>query len=261
MAPIVLGWRVYPFAIALAVLAGVVATLISARRERVPLRPLFALQGLLLIATFAGAKLFWLAEVGALTRPWSVPFTVDGLRYPGGMAALLIALPLLARRFGLSLPRLGDVVAPAIAVAMAVVRVGCLLQGCCFGTVSTLPWAVEFPLRSKAWTEHVSAGLIERTTLHSLAVHPLQIYFGLWSLLVALWLFRRQRRPHRAGDLLLLFLVLHEGGKGVLETLRVPPHPELQLVSLAAALLGMIAWLWRRQSHDLPATGPVHSAG
>lgn len=253
MAPTLLGVRVYPLFVAIAALAGLAATLIAARRRGVPLARLLALELVLLAAGFGGAKLFWLWERGALAAPWSVPFTIDGLRYPGGILAVLLAVVVVAPRLGISVAEFGDLVAPAVAVAMSVIRIGCLLQGCCFGPPSGLPWAIEFPMRSKAWTQQVSEGLIPRSHPHSLAVHPLQIYFGLWSLLVAIVLFRLQRRPHRPGDVLLLFLILHEGGKAALETLRVPAIPALQIASLTGAVIAAGIYYARRPVLEEPA--------
>src|SRR4051794_18778660 len=41
-----------------------------------------------------------------------------------------------------------DVVAPALALGIALGRLGCFLNGCCYGDVCDLPWAVAFPKHS-----------------------------------------------------------------------------------------------------------------
>jgi phosphatidylglycerol:prolipoprotein diacylglycerol transferase len=41
---------------------------------------------------------------------------------------------------------------------MALGRVGCLLNGCCFGGVCNLPWAITFPWNSPAHVHQVQAG-------------------------------------------------------------------------------------------------------
>ncbi len=43
-----------------------------------------------------------------------------------------------------------DIVAPSAALGMAIGRIGCFLNGCCFGGVCDLPWAVRFPPGSYA---------------------------------------------------------------------------------------------------------------
>ncbi|MFO0953157.1 MAG: prolipoprotein diacylglyceryl transferase family protein [Isosphaeraceae bacterium] len=44
-----------------------------------------------------------------------------------------------------------DAIAPAVALGIAVGRFGCFLNGCCFGDVCDLPWAVSFPAPSPPW--------------------------------------------------------------------------------------------------------------
>jgi phosphatidylglycerol:prolipoprotein diacylglycerol transferase len=46
-----------------------------------------------------------------------------------------------------------DIIAPSAALGLAIGRIGCFLNGCCYGTTSELPWAVQFPLGSPASTE------------------------------------------------------------------------------------------------------------
>ena len=53
-----------------------------------------------------------------------------------------------------------DVAAPAVAIGIAIGRIGCFLNGCCYGAVCDLPWAVCFPAGSHAWARQVDAGLI-----------------------------------------------------------------------------------------------------
>ena len=40
---------------------------------------------------------------------------------------------------------MADAVAPAVAVGIAFGRIGCFLNGCCYGAICDLPWAVRFP--------------------------------------------------------------------------------------------------------------------
>jgi phosphatidylglycerol---prolipoprotein diacylglyceryl transferase len=53
-----------------------------------------------------------------------------------------------------------DIVAPSAALGMSIGRIGCFLNGCCWGVAThDVPWAVQFPFGSPAavqqWTEHV----------------------------------------------------------------------------------------------------------
>ena len=48
-----------------------------------------------------------------------------------------------------------DIGAPCIALGIAIGRIGCFLNGCCYGAGTTLPWGVTFPYGSNAYLEQV----------------------------------------------------------------------------------------------------------
>lgn len=251
MHPVLFGTRAYPLFVAMAVLIGVATSLYNARRTGLSPSRWIAFQLLIAAAALLGAKLFAVWEQGELaTLDLARLVSGDAFRYPGGLLAVLFVLPLAGPIGGAPLAVLCDATAPGIAAAMAVVRGGCLLQGCCFGHVTELPWGLQFPPNSPAWNAHLERGWIGLDAASSLPVHPLQLYFALWSALVAIVLLAIGPRRRSAGMIFLLFLVLHEGGKAALETLRVPPRPNLQLASLAVAAtaaLGLVALEWRRR--------------
>ncbi len=51
-----------------------------------------------------------------------------------------------------------DILAPSAALGMGLGRLGCFLNGCCWGSVCDLPWAVRFPFGSPAAAQHWHAG-------------------------------------------------------------------------------------------------------
>jgi phosphatidylglycerol:prolipoprotein diacylglycerol transferase len=214
-----------------------------------------------LIAGHLGGRLYMLAETGG---PWTLGALVaPGYRHPGAIAALLIALPVMRRVLlpGVSLGLLGDCIAPAIAFASVVMRVGCFGIGCCFGAVSGLPWALRFPPDSLPSDTHARLGLLPSSHVESLAVHPLQLYFLALSLgvgFVCLWLMRHKRYD---GQVLLWFLALHESGKFLLEFLRQDVTQRgaplsVPLISLAIAVVAG-AVLFGRAYHARRALRPL----
>jgi phosphatidylglycerol---prolipoprotein diacylglyceryl transferase len=68
-----------------------------------------------------------------------------GLSWHGGLAGGLLVLGIAAPLMGASFARIFDLAAPGLAVGYAVARVGCFLNGCCYGHECSLPWAVTFP--------------------------------------------------------------------------------------------------------------------
>jgi phosphatidylglycerol:prolipoprotein diacylglycerol transferase len=158
-------------------------------------------------------------------RPWGWSDVFQpGFRHPGGIVAVIAVFPLLRRRL---LPRtpiglVADCAAISATCALAMVRLGCFAAGCCFGTVSNLPWAVRFPIGSLAANLHSSMGWLAPGATASLPVHPLQLYFAVLAAGVGAFLVWFRRRRAYDGQLFLLFLAIHEIGKYLLEFLRAP---------------------------------------
>src|SRR5437773_602560 len=76
-----------------------------------------------------------------------------GLTYYGGF---LLALPtLLIYAIVKKVPlRLGmDIIAPCLMIGLGFGRIGCFLNGCCYGAQCDVPWAVRFPYNSYAYQD------------------------------------------------------------------------------------------------------------
>lgn len=194
------GVRAYPIFVAAGIGLGILVAAFTASRTGLPWRSYLCIQAILTIAGVLGAKIYALIEQGTIASfSWEA---TRGYRYPGGIIAVLSALPL-ARSIAapqLSLLALADAFAPAIGFAMAIIRVGCFLNGCCFGTVLEGPWAFVFPKGSPAWAGQIAAQLAPSEALYSLPVHPLQLYFAVLSLGIGvflLWFGKRKacKRP------------------------------------------------------------------
>jgi phosphatidylglycerol:prolipoprotein diacylglycerol transferase len=83
-----------------------------------------------------------------------------GLTYYGGFLLAFPSLVIYALKKKLPL-RLGmDIVAPCIVIGLAFGRIGCFLNGCCYGGACDLPWAVHFPYHSFAYEEEFNEGRV-----------------------------------------------------------------------------------------------------
>ena len=91
---------------------------------------------------------------------------------------------------------LADVIAPGIILAQIIGRVGCTLNGCCYGIETSLPWAVIY-------THPGSVAPL------GVAVHPTQIYEIAYNLLVFAVLLKLKGRFQPDGSLFLIYLSLY----------------------------------------------------
>lgn len=107
-----------------------------------------------LIAGVIGARIFYVVHYWDSFRGdlMSVFYIwKGGLELLGGV--ILAILVILAYLFYLKLPvrRYLDIIAIAIVLTLGFGRIGCLLNGCCFGRPSNVPWAIRFPYDSLAY--------------------------------------------------------------------------------------------------------------
>ncbi len=108
----------------------------------------------LVVCGVIGARLFHVVEywdtkfagkapVETLLEILNVP--EGGLVIYGALFGGAVGLVAFTRKHRLPLLSMADLVAPSLLVGLAFGRIGCLLNGCCYGGQTELPWAVTFP--------------------------------------------------------------------------------------------------------------------
>jgi phosphatidylglycerol:prolipoprotein diacylglycerol transferase len=107
-----------------------------------------------------------------------------GLVWYGGLVAGAIAAAYLCRQRKLNFLEVGDVVVPSLFLGLAFGRVGCFLNGCCYGDRCTLPWGVRFPMGSVPDMSLVLRGFLGADQDFSMRLHPTQLYSSLNALLL-----------------------------------------------------------------------------
>jgi phosphatidylglycerol:prolipoprotein diacylglycerol transferase len=160
----------------------------------------------------------------------------EQMRIPGGILLALAIGPWVARASGVRYLALADTIVPAAGLMILGIRTGCFLEGCCFGTPSTVPWAVRFPAMSEVYAWQQQHGLLSAGLPESLSVHPLQLYFGLAGLLLFAGLAAYQPYKRYEGEILLLFALGFLWSTWLLETMRARPHVLTQHIVLGAAV-------------------------
>ena len=100
---------------------------------------------------------------------------------------------------------IGIVISLFIAIAFAIGRIGCLLNGCCFGSITTLPWGIDYPIGTPAHWLHLFTDLIPNTHLNSLSVHPIQLYESIFHIISAILIMVSRKRFKKNNAILLFY--------------------------------------------------------
>jgi len=128
-----------------------------------------------------------------------------GLIFYGGLMGASLACILYVRFKKLPLWKIADILAPSIALGHVFGRIGCLMNGCCYGRVCDLPWAIHFP------KDHET---------HGLGVHPTEIYEALLDSCLYLFLVRVFRRKKFDGQIFALYLLCYAVLRAFVEMFR-----------------------------------------
>jgi phosphatidylglycerol:prolipoprotein diacylglycerol transferase len=207
---------------------------------------------LLLISVVACRLLYVLLNLhqfhsfGEVFRVWD-----GGLSFHGAFIGGVGTLAYFSWKRKIPLATLCDLITPSVFLGYFFGRIGCLLNGCCYGYACNLPWAMRFP------DEHHPGFLTPPS-------HPAQLY----SALMAMGLFFVMQRAKLSpkfnqfrGQLTLLFLAFYAVERGVMEYFRtgvtapaafgIPWLTAAQAVSLVALAIIALLWIYLSQSAQI----------
>lgn len=208
-----------------------------------------------MIAGIVGARLFYVIQFFDQYRDhlWRiVRIDQGGLVFYGGFLCAIGALILFCRRNKLDLVRVFDIYAPGVALAHACGRIGCFLNGCCYGGPTGMPWGVAFPEGSEAALRYPGA-----------ALHPVQLYeageqlilFGVYCYLV---------RHTRRGVTMSCYLIIY-GVLRFLNELARGDNPRIfglftpaQLIGLGIVPVGILLLIYFIMRHEPEKTELRH---
>ncbi len=158
-----------------------------------------------------------------------------------------------------------DAVAPSIAVGTFFGRLGCFLNGCCFGDPCSLPVGRLLPGKVAPWEHQKILGLIDSQTLHSLPIHPTQLYSALDGLVLLLLLTAYYPLRRRDGEVMGLLMLAYPVTRFLIEYLRNDEGAFFagmtisQNISLLLLLGGALYWAWilwlPSSRHDFEPSG------
>ncbi len=216
----------------------------------------------LLVSLFGARILYFLVEKVRVKAQgisfWH--FWEGGLVFYGGLVTGLLFLWIFLPRFKIPRQQGFEFLAPALALGHALGRVGCYLNGCCYGSFCKLPWAVTYtsPLT-----------VAER----NVPLHPVQLYEATFLFLLGsgllFWNFAKFSSPPnrflpRSTS---LYFVLYGLFRFFIEFLRADPERGFwgpfstsQWISIFVGTLGCGIYAFQLFfSFDLPAQGDFNA--
>jgi len=124
-----------------------------------------------------------------------------GLAIHGALIAGILTACIIIKRRGMPLWKTADVMIPYVALGQAIGRIGCLLNGCCYGIPTRLALGISLPG-------------------HLLKLHPTQLYTSLYLFFVFFALKKIYRKRAREGTVFIYYLLFFSFGRFFIDFLR-----------------------------------------
>jgi phosphatidylglycerol:prolipoprotein diacylglycerol transferase len=175
----------------------------------------------------------------------------DGLTIYGAVLGAALGVWIYCKVTKTKMGYIVDLLAPGIIIAQAIGRLGCLMNGCCYGTPTTLPWGLVY-------TDPQSFGFNG-----GIPCHPTVVYEIIYCIIVFAVLLMLRKRLKPDGSLFALYLALYAVWRLGIDFLR-SGNPfffslhEAQFISIIVLLI-TVPWMikntrWVRKDIQTPSS-------
>jgi len=227
----------YGLMVALGFAAGLFLTIHFAGKEGIAAEIILDLAIYVIISAIIGARLFYVLGQPEyfLASPVEIIMLQNGgLVFLGGLLLSILTIIIYARVKALPVLKLLDAITPGTILGYCIGRIGCFLNGCCFGLPTKLPWGITFP------TSSLADFYFPGKSLHPTQLYSSLIMLGAFAVLVLI-----SRSKKFDGQVLCWGLILYSVYRFLIEFLRYSPIHWLRLTPsqwLVAALFSFGAW-------------------
>ncbi len=221
--------RAYGAMLAFSFLLGIIWASKRAQKRGLNPNQVVDLSLLVLLGSIIGSRLMYvLTHLEEFKGHWTDTFNpfqssgqigIAGLTLLGGVLLAIIVIILYCRWKKIPLLKLFDVIAPVFGLGVFLTRIGCFLNGCCYGRPCDLPWCVEFPFRSAAGFHFFGT-----------AIHPTQLYSSLYGLIMMIVLVAVDKKKHVDGFITGLGFIMYGFFRFLVDFVRY--YEEMDMVSL-----------------------------
>ena len=173
-----------------------------------------------------------------------------------------------------------DIIAPCLMIGLGFGRVGCFLNGCCYGAACDLPWAVQYPYGSEPYISEGRAGILKQPVpialqaspgidpqpiskqvaekkgvpestigmLHSNSLHPAQLYSTITAFFIAAICVAMFTIRHVDGRIFAMMCMLEGPTRYILEMLRAEPAQVgsmtlSEFIGVIVFVMGVVLWV------------------
>ncbi len=261
--------RSYGLMLALSFFVGLWYIVRRSQKEGISVNFMMNLAFVVIFSGLIGARLafvlFHLTEFAAdplsAVNPFGTAgqFGIMGMNLYGGVVLSIVCGYLYVRRKKQPLWQVFDIFAPTVALGIGITRIGCFLNGCCFGNPTSLPWCVHFP-----------EGSIPYAVFGDACLQPTQLYssaygFGLFFLLHFL-----DKKKTFYGSMFAVLLMVEAFFRFVIEFIRYY-EPEMymhvagitftynHLIAIGLFILGLALWRILKKRPELQVHKPTGS--
>lgn len=208
----------------------------------------------LMLGGMVGARALYVMQnwSSEFSGRWLETVRIDhgGLVFYGGFIGAAVAGGAMCRIKKWRCVDAADLVAPALAIGHALGRVGCFINGCCFGRPWDGVFAIRYPASSGILGVQIHKGLVESDAAAALPVFPVQIIATVTNLALCLFLLYIEPKMRRRGQLFACYLVFYSGTRFAIEFLRgdytqqVGPFTPAQVICLVLFPIGLAWSIW-----------------
>lgn len=193
----------YGFFVLLALIIGIFFYIYEAKKQKKLSENTFYIFLAAIVGGTIGAKIpIWIINFNYIISNPTLYNLLSGRTIVGGLIGGFIAVLIIKKHLRIKEKR-GNLFAPAIAIGVAIGRIGCFLRGCCYGKPTGLPWGINF-----------GDGILR---------HPTQIYESIFMFILFIYLFMANEKEQKPGRLFKVLMISYFIFRFFIEFVRVEP--------------------------------------